>query len=84
LNENRSIVALLLADFTKHNKESIELVRDNPLSHLRTGIKEVFEEYHTLIGERADLKAKLELIDQLIEQAVTNSMNSRLLIGCRA
>jgi hypothetical protein len=68
LHENRAMVAALLADFTKHNKESIELVRDNPLSHLRTGIKEVFEEYHTLIGERADLKAKLELIDQLIEQ----------------
>lgn len=68
LNENRSIVSALLADFTQHNKESIELVRDNPLSHLRTGIKEVFEEYHSLVGDRADLKTKLELIDQLIEQ----------------
>ncbi len=68
LNENRAIVAALLADFTRHNKESIELVRDNPLSHLRTGIKEVFEEYHALVGDRADLKTKLELIDQLIEQ----------------
>ncbi|WP_428410170.1 hypothetical protein [Hyphococcus sp.] len=68
LNENRAIVAALLADFTQHNKESIELVRDNPLSHLRTGIKDVFEEYHALVGDRADLKAKLELIDQLIEQ----------------
>jgi hypothetical protein len=68
LHENRAVVAALLADFTQHNKESIELVRDNPLSHLRTGIKEVFEEYHSLVGDRADLKAKLELIDQLIEQ----------------
>ncbi len=68
LNENRAIVAALLSDFTQHNKESIELVRDNPLSHLRTGIKDVFEEYHSLVGDRADLKAKLELIDQLIEQ----------------
>jgi len=68
LNQNRAIVAALLADFTQHNKESIELVRDNPLSHLRTGIKEVFEEYHTLVGDRADLKAKLELIDHLIEE----------------
>ena len=68
LNENRAIVAALLSDFTQHNKESIELVRDNPLSHLRTGIKEVFEEYHTLVGDRADLKTKLELIDQLIEE----------------
>lgn len=67
LNENRAIVAALLADFTQHNKESIELVRDNPLSHLRTGIKDVFEEYHSLVGDRADLKAKLELIDKLIE-----------------
>ena len=68
LNENRAIVAALLTDFTQHNKDSIELVRDNPLSHLRTGIKEVFEEYHALVGDRADLKEKLELIDQLIEQ----------------
>ena len=68
LNENRAIVAALLSDFTQHNKESIELVRDNPLSHLRTGIKDVFEEYHSLVSDRADLKAKLELIDQLIEQ----------------
>ena len=68
LNENRAIVAALLSDFTQHNKESIELVRDNPLSHLRTGIKDVFEEYHALVGDRADLKAKLELIDQLIEE----------------
>ena len=68
LNENRSIVAALLADFTQHNKESIELVRDNPLSHLRAGIKDVFEEYHTLVSDRADLKAKLELIDELIAQ----------------
>jgi hypothetical protein len=68
LNENRAIVAALLADFTQHNKESIELVRDNPLSHLRTGIKDVFEEYHSLVGDRADLKAKLELIDKLIEE----------------
>ncbi|WP_425409661.1 hypothetical protein [Hyphococcus sp.] len=68
LNENRAIVAALLADFTRHNKESIELVRDNPLSHLRTGIKDVFEEYHTLVGDRADLKAKLELIDKLIDE----------------
>lgn len=68
LNENRAIIATLLADFTRHNKESIELVRDNPLSHLRTGIKDVFEEYHTLVGDRADLKTKLELIDQLIEE----------------
>ena len=68
LNENRAIVAALLADFTRHNKESIELVRDNPLSHLRTGIKDVFEEYHSLVGDRADLKAKLELIDELIAQ----------------
>ncbi len=68
LNENRAIVAALLADFTQHNKESIQLVRDNPLSHLRSGIKEVFEEYHTLVSDRADLKAKLELIDELIEK----------------
>ncbi|GJL94283.1 MAG: hypothetical protein DHS20C05_06880 [Hyphococcus sp.] len=68
LHQNRSIVAALLADFTQHNKESIELVRDNPLSHLRTGIKDVFEEYHALVGDRADLKAKLELIDRLIEE----------------
>lgn len=68
LNENRAIVAALLADFTQHNKESIELVRDNPLSHLRTGIKDVFEEYHSLVGHRSDLKDKLELIDELIEQ----------------
>jgi len=68
LNENRAIVAALLADFTQHNKESIELVRDNPLSYLRTGIKDVFEEYHGLVGHRSDLKEKLELIDELIEQ----------------
>ena len=68
INENRAIVAALLADFTFHNKESIELVRDNPLSHLRSGIKDVFEEYHILVIDRADLKAKLELIDELIEQ----------------
>jgi len=68
LNQNRAIVAALLADFTLHNKESIELVRDNPLSHLRTGIKDVFEEYHALVGDRADLKEKLQLIDDLIEQ----------------
>ena len=67
INENRAIVAALLADFTLHNKESIELVRDNPLSKLRAGIREVFEEYHTLIGDRADLKAKLQLIDELTE-----------------
>ncbi|MCI5043196.1 MAG: hypothetical protein MRY72_00740, partial [Aquisalinus sp.] len=68
VNENRAIVAQLLADFTEHNKKSIELVRDNPLGHLRTGIKDVFEEYHSLVGGRTDLKEKLELIDDLIEQ----------------
>ena len=68
LNENRAVVAALLSDFTQHNKESIELVRDNPLSHLRTGIKDVFEEYHALLGDRADLKSKLELIDSLIDE----------------
>lgn len=67
LEENRAIVSALLADFTQHNKESIELVRDNPLSHLRTGIKDVFEDYHKLVGDRSDLKEKLELIDQLID-----------------
>ena len=68
VNENRAIVAQLLADFTEHNKKSIELVRDNPLGHLRTGIKDVFQEYHSLVGGRTDLKEKLELIDDLIEQ----------------
>jgi hypothetical protein len=68
LNENRAVVAALLADFTQHNKASIELVRDNPLTHLRSGIKDVFEEYHALAGAKGDLKAKLELIDQLIDQ----------------
>lgn len=68
VNENRAIVSQLLSDFTLHNKESIELVRDNPLSKLRSGIKEVFEEYHALVSNRSDLKSKLELIDELTEE----------------
>ena len=67
LNANRDLVSELLRDFTEHNRESIALVRDNPLSKLRASVKEVFEEYGQLVDNRSDLKDKLEIIDELIQ-----------------
>ncbi len=66
--ENQAVVAQLLKSFVEHNKQSIILTRDNPLSELRTGIKEVFERYHALLSGREDLKDKLVLIDGIISQ----------------
>ncbi len=66
--ENQAMVAQLLADFVEHNKQSIMLTRDNPLSELRTGIRDVFEKYHTLVQGREDLKEKLTAIDEIISK----------------
>jgi hypothetical protein len=42
------------------------LIRDNPLSELGTDISKVFDKYHTLVGSRSDLDAKLKLIDEAL------------------
>ncbi len=68
VKEVQAVVAHFLTQFTKHNQDSIKLTRDNPLSELRTGIRQVFEEYHTLNQGRDDLKEKLKTIDEIIEQ----------------
>lgn len=64
--DNQAAVAALLKQFIDHNKSSIELTRDNPLSELRSGIREVFDEYHELNAGRDDLKNKLSVIDDII------------------
>jgi len=68
LAENQAMVAKLLKDFTEHNKESIKLTRDNPLSELRTSIKDVFEEYREMVAGRSDLQEKLKVIDEILSK----------------
>lgn len=66
--ENQAVVAQLMKEFIEHNKKSIELTRDNPLSELRGGIREVFEEYHKLVSDRGELKDKLTVIDGIVSK----------------
>jgi hypothetical protein len=68
LAENQAMVAQLLKDFTEHNRESIKLTRDNPLSELRTSIKDVFDEYREMVAGRSDLQEKLKVIDDILSK----------------
>ncbi len=66
--ENQAMVAELLRKFIEHNKESLALTRDNPLSELRTGIRSVFDEYHIIDTDRSGIKDKMTLIDDIIKK----------------
>ena len=64
----KEIVKELLNRFTAHNRKSIEFTRDNPLNKLKESMQEVFDNYHAITEGRADLKGKLENVDDLIKQ----------------
>ena len=64
----KEIVKELLNRFTAHNRKSIEFTRDNPLNKLKESMQEVFDNYHAISEGRADLKGKLENVDDLIKQ----------------
>lgn len=66
--ENQKIVKYLLQKFSELNREALKLRRDNPLSELRGGTREVLEEYYKLVNSRSDLKEKLLTIDDIIEK----------------
>lgn len=66
--EVKEIVKELLNRFTQHNRKSIEFTRDNPLSKLKEGMQEVFDNYHKISEGRSDLKGKLSTVDELIQQ----------------
>jgi hypothetical protein len=68
ITENQEVVKYLLSKFSELNREALKLRRDNPLSELRGGTRDVLEEYHKLVNGRSDLKEKLVLIDAIIEQ----------------
>lgn len=55
-------------EFAEHNKKSIQLATDNPLSKLTSGIQEVFENYHVMTEERSELKGTLKTVDELLKE----------------
>jgi len=62
----KNVIKQVLDQFSEHNKRSIELTRDNPLSKLSSGIQEVFENYHEMNEGRADLKGTLKTVDEML------------------
>ena len=79
----KNLVKQVLNQFAEHNKKSIELTRDNPLSKLSSGIKEVFENYHVMSEGREGLKSTLKTVDGMLkdlggeEQLVAAMLNAK-------
>lgn len=68
IKEAKQMVAELLSMFTAQNRASLELTRDNPLSALKQGIQEVFENYHAVATSRGELTRTLSIIDELLDE----------------
>lgn len=63
----KNMVKSVYDEFAEHNKRSVELAMNNPMSKLSSGIQEVFENYHEMSEGRADLKKTLKTVDELLQ-----------------
>jgi hypothetical protein len=68
LQEVRIIIAALIQDFAEQSRKSIQMTRDNPLSELTKSIRSVFENYHSLVQGRENLKQKLTIIQGFLDR----------------
>lgn len=68
IEEHQKMVKYIVEVFSDLSEESLRLRKDNPLSELRGGTKQLLDEYHSLVTQRTGLKEKLMLIDQIIEK----------------
>lgn len=66
ITQLKNNIKQVLNQFAEHNKRSIELTRDNPLSKLSSGIKEVFDNYHEMSDGRNELKSTLKTVDVML------------------